>query len=52
MRVSWLDRFINKKRFMLTLIVMLSISLDTIHLNREGYGNVYYAAGVKSMLES
>jgi 4-amino-4-deoxy-L-arabinose transferase-like glycosyltransferase len=32
------------------LIVLLALALNTIHLDREGYGNLYYAAGVKSML--
>jgi 4-amino-4-deoxy-L-arabinose transferase-like glycosyltransferase len=42
----------NQEQSLLLLIAMLSLSLNTIHLNREGFGNLYYAAGVKSMLES
>jgi 4-amino-4-deoxy-L-arabinose transferase-like glycosyltransferase len=47
-------RMINLQReqLLLLLISLLSLSFNTIHLNREGYGNLYYAAGVKSMLES
>lgn len=52
MSVSWLYRKVSGRRSILALIVMLSLSLNMIHLNREGYGNLYYAAGVKSMLES
>jgi 4-amino-4-deoxy-L-arabinose transferase-like glycosyltransferase len=49
------DRFltyIHRKYIALTFIALLSLALDTFQINLEGYGNLYYAAGVKSMLES
>jgi 4-amino-4-deoxy-L-arabinose transferase-like glycosyltransferase len=51
-KISRLLRSISREQILLFLIATLSLLLNTIHLNREGYGNLYYAAGVKSMLES
>jgi 4-amino-4-deoxy-L-arabinose transferase-like glycosyltransferase len=45
-------KLIKREQILLFLIAALSLCLNTIHLNREGYGNLYYAAGVRSMLES
>ncbi|MDB5055602.1 MAG: glycosyl transferase family 39 [Bacilli bacterium] len=52
MKVIRIFRTIKRERLLLFLITMLSLSLNTLHLNREGYGNLYYAAGIKSMLEN
>jgi 4-amino-4-deoxy-L-arabinose transferase-like glycosyltransferase len=52
MEVNRIFRSIKRERLLLLLITILSLSLNTLHLNREGFGNLYYAAGVKSMLES
>jgi 4-amino-4-deoxy-L-arabinose transferase-like glycosyltransferase len=52
MKVIHLFRTIRREQSLLLLITMLSLFLNTLHLNREGYGNLYYAAGIKSMLES
>ncbi|MFL0248838.1 glycosyltransferase family 39 protein [Clostridium neuense] len=40
----------SKERIYLYLILMLSFILNFANLGIEGYGNTYYAAGVKSML--
>jgi 4-amino-4-deoxy-L-arabinose transferase-like glycosyltransferase len=52
MKVIPIFRTIRREKLLLLLITMLSLFLNTLHLNREGYGNLYYAAGIKSMLES
>jgi 4-amino-4-deoxy-L-arabinose transferase-like glycosyltransferase len=52
MKVNPIFRTIKREKLLLLLITMLSLFLNTLHLNREGYGNLYYAAGIKSMLES
>jgi len=41
---------ITKDRIYLYLILLLSFILNFFNLDIEGYGNTYYAAGVKSML--
>jgi 4-amino-4-deoxy-L-arabinose transferase-like glycosyltransferase len=50
MKTSCLFMGIRREPKILMLIVILALALNTIHLDREGYGNLYYAAGVKSML--
>jgi 4-amino-4-deoxy-L-arabinose transferase-like glycosyltransferase len=52
MEASRIFRSLNRERLLLLLITILALTLNTLHLNREGFGNLYYAAGVKSMLES
>src|ERR1700730_3668952 len=52
MKISRLFRSSRQEQILLFLIATLSLLLNTINLNREGYGNLYYAAGVKSMLVS
>lgn len=52
MKVFHIIREIRREQMLLLLITMLSLFLNTLHLDREGYGNLYYAAGIKSMLES
>lgn len=45
------NKFImTKERICLYLILLLSFVLNFFNLGIEGYGNTYYAAGVKSML--
>src|SRR5690242_10656259 len=39
-------------RAMLGAILLLAAALNFLLLNREGYNNTYYAAAVKSMLQS
>lgn len=41
---------LSKNRIYLYLILLLSFILNFFNLGIEGYGNTYYAAGVKSML--
>ncbi|WP_234122076.1 ArnT family glycosyltransferase [Clostridium hydrogenum] len=41
---------LKKERIYLYLILLLSFILNFFNLGIEGYGNTYYAAGVKSML--
>ncbi|OAA86866.1 Dolichyl-phosphate-mannose-protein mannosyltransferase [Clostridium ljungdahlii] len=40
----------TKERFALCIILAISVILNFANLTIEGYGNGYYAAGVKSML--
>lgn len=40
------------ERVALAGIVLISLALEVFRLNQEGYGNTYYAAAVKSMLQS
>lgn len=40
---------LTKERIALTLILILSAILNFVNIGIEGYGNSYYAAGVKSM---
>ena len=40
------------ERLALLAILALSAALNLVGLDREGYGNTYYAAAVKSMLTS
>lgn len=42
----------TKERIALTLILILSAVLNFVNIGLEGYGNSYYAAGVKSMTMS
>jgi hypothetical protein len=44
-RLSW-------QRLALLLVLTFSAALEFLGLQDEGYGNTYYAAGVKSMLTS
>ncbi len=39
-------------RIVLAAVLMLSAFLNLFRITQEGYGNTYYAATVKSMLES
>jgi 4-amino-4-deoxy-L-arabinose transferase-like glycosyltransferase len=39
-------------RFALGAVVLLAIFMDFFQLGQNGYGNLYYAAGVKSMADS
>ena len=41
---------IDLQRLGLGIILLLSLALHFFRLDREGYANLYYAAGVKSML--
>jgi len=41
-----------KEKFLLSLILLLSAILNFVNLSIEGYSNLYYAAGVKSMTMS
>lgn len=43
---------LTKERIALTLILILSAVLNFVNIGLEGYGNSYYAAGVKSMTMS
>jgi 4-amino-4-deoxy-L-arabinose transferase-like glycosyltransferase len=52
MKSNRLFRVIRRDTIVLFFITLLSLVLNMFHLNREGYGNLYYAAGVKSMLDS
>lgn len=45
-----MKEFFKKIPILLILIVILSILLNFLFLYKEGYGNLYYAATVKSML--
>lgn len=55
-RDSSLPRFawqaLTWERLALAGILLLSAFLDVFRLNQEGYANTYYAAAVKSMLQS
>ncbi|MCD2348303.1 glycosyltransferase family 39 protein [Clostridium guangxiense] len=42
----------TKERIAITLILILSAVLNFVNIGIEGYGNSYYAAGVKSMTMS
>jgi 4-amino-4-deoxy-L-arabinose transferase-like glycosyltransferase len=42
----------TRERFALFAIILISVVLNFANLGIEGYGNSYYAAGVKSMLAS
>lgn len=41
-----------KEKILLTFILMLSVFLNFTNLKIEGYGNIFYAAAVKSMMMS
>ncbi|MBU3156623.1 glycosyltransferase family 39 protein [Clostridium estertheticum] len=43
---------LTKEKILLSLILILSAILNFANLNIEGYSNLYYAAGVKSMTMS
>lgn len=43
---------LTKEKVALTLILILSAVLNFVNIGLEGYGNPYYAAGVKSMTMS
>lgn len=43
---------LSKEKFLLSLILLLSAILNFANLSIEGYSNLYYAAGVKSMTMS
>ena len=43
---------LSKEKFLLALILLLSGILNFANLSIEGYANLYYAAGVKSMTMS
>lgn len=47
-----IDRVDVWGRISLTLIMLLSIFMDFFRLGENGYGNLYYAAGVRSMADS
>lgn len=44
------SKILKKENIPIICIVLLSSILNCANLNIEGYGNVYYAAGVKSMI--
>ena len=46
------NEFLPATRVALGLVLAVSAFLNLFQLSRLGYGNTYYAAGVKSMLES
>ncbi|WP_456237145.1 glycosyltransferase family 39 protein [Clostridium hydrogenum] len=43
---------LTKERIVITLILIMSAILNFVNIGIEGYGNSYYAAGVKSMTMS
>lgn len=47
-----LTRKLNLERVAVPGVVLLSFLLEFVALDREGYGNTYYAAAVKSMILS
>ncbi|HEX5852373.1 MAG TPA: hypothetical protein VFY36_04715, partial [Solirubrobacteraceae bacterium] len=42
----------NHRRLGLVTVVALSAVLNTVRLSQNGYANIFYSAGVKSMLRS
>lgn len=46
------ERFPAKRRWGLGGITLISIFLNFFQLGQNGFGNLYYAAGVRSMLDS
>ncbi len=47
-----MQKYLKKIPILLVLIILLSILLNFLFLYKEGYGNLYYAAAIKSMLTS
>lgn len=49
---AWDDKKFNKDKLPIIFILILSFILNISNLKIQGYGNEYYAAGIKSMLTS
>jgi 4-amino-4-deoxy-L-arabinose transferase-like glycosyltransferase len=47
-----INKYISSDQYRLALILILATLLRLLFIEQEGYGNLYYAATVKSMLQS
>ena len=52
LRATWAALVGARQRWALAAVLCLSAALRLVGLDREAYGNTYYAAAVKNMLTS